>query len=175
MGLRLQLVYKFIPRCVLVGAKITMNFLLVFQMLFNLTLDSKPPFVLTISSYLNYFLKNFNNFPYSLMVIFSSFLIWIYLVQKKLHKIPFVFVIFFAGIIGGYIFQLYTEVENIQSYKLPNVVDALQEHLFRKTEVPRILDFRLLGNANFLLHCTLYGGLVFIEFVISISLLKHSS
>lgn len=83
--------------------------------------------------------------------------------------------IFVLGILGGFIFSTYTEVENIATYKLNSVYETLFEHLFRKTEVPRVLDFSLLSNSNFILHCTLYGGLVFIEFIISISLLKHNS
>ena len=39
----------------------------------------------------------------------------------------------------------------------------------------RKLDLTLLKNANFLLHTSLYSALVFIEFIISISLLKHHS
>lgn len=44
-----------------------------------------------------------------------------------------------------------------------------------KTAHKNVLNWSLWSNPNFILHCVLYGGLVFIEFVISISLLKHSS
>ena len=128
----------------LVGAKITMNFLLVFQMLFNLTLDSKPPFVLTIASYSSYFLNNIKTFPYSLMVIFSSFLVWLYLIQKKNRKFPFVFFIFTFGIIGGFIANKYIEVENISSYEMPNIYKLLYQHFTGNTKIPRYLDFTLL-------------------------------
>lgn len=98
-----------------------MNFLLVTQMLFNLTLDSKPPFVLTILSYTEYFINNLKEFPYSLMVIFGSSLVWIYLIQTKHRKFPFVFVFFVLGILWGYVALGYTEVENISSYEMPNI------------------------------------------------------
>ena len=80
MGLKLQFSYKFIPRCVLVGAKISMNVLLILQQLFQLTLESKPPFVLTIETYFKFFLENIFTFPYSLMVVYGSLLVWIYLI-----------------------------------------------------------------------------------------------
>ena len=64
----------------MIGAKCTMIVLLVCQSGFNLQGNSTPPLVLTFESYLDYTLKNFPLFSYSLIVIFASFLGWIYLI-----------------------------------------------------------------------------------------------
>ena len=60
-------------------------------------------------------------FPYSLMVVYGSLLVWIYLIQKKFRNFPFIFVLFVGGIIYGYVFNMYSPIETIKDLNLPDV------------------------------------------------------
>lgn len=70
---------------------------------------------------------------------------------------------------------MYSPIESIKDLNLPNVYRTLYDHLAGNLKSEKPINYYLLLNPNFILHTGLYSLLVFIEFIISISLLKHNS
>ncbi len=171
MQLNLHNAHKLIPRSALVGAKITMNILLVFQQLFNLNLASNPPFILTLESYILYFSENFNTFPkFTMMVLALNMMVIVYF-QKKFKSIPIIFILFIIGIFFGFAYKMIVgEIDNISFMNLPKVYAIIPG--FFTDNFSNLKNLSLIGNSNFILHSLLYSLLVFIEFLCSISLLK---
>ena len=70
---------------------------------------------------------------------------------------------------------MYSPIETIKDLNLPDVYQTLYNHLAGNLKSEKPINYYLLLSPNFILHTGLYSLLVFIEFIISISLLKHNS
>jgi len=59
-------------------------------------------------------------------------------------KMPFVTLLFFAGVIYGFVFSQYSAIETIEQLALPNVYKTFSEAFYGRLRNGRVLDFSLL-------------------------------
>ena len=79
------------------------------------------------------------------MVVFGSLLAWIYIIHMQFNKkMPFVTLLFFFGVIYGFIFSQYSEIETIKQFAMTDVYKTFMGSFAGRLNGGRILNFELL-------------------------------